>query len=293
MNSVTQSDSNSERGSRPEAPEAQLFAPSLGADIGRGRLAGRRVLVVGAGQRSSVDNNVIGNGRAMSLLFAREGAQVACADKMLASARETAQAIEGAGGRAFAIEADVVAESEVIEMVRSAAAGLDGLDGIVINVGIGNGKSLSDLTAENWDEVMNVNLRGHMLVAKYAMGALQPGASIVFISSVASRSPMSRQPAYEASKAALIALCRAVALEGQPRGIRANVLSPGLMDTPMGREASAKRPNRAARALPFGRQGTGWEVAYPALFLMSHDASYVNALDLVVDGGLTNGVALG
>ena len=269
-----------------------MFAPSFGTDVGRGRLAGRRILIVGAGQRASVNGDVVGNGRAMSLLFAREGAQIACADKVLASAEETVRAIKAAGGQAISIEADVVSESAVAEMVHLAAAGMGGLDGVVINVGIGNGKSLADQTAQNWDDVMNVNLRGHMLVAKYAMQILQPGASIVFISSVASRSPMSRQPAYEASKAALIALCRAVALDGQPRGIRANVLSPGLMDTPMGREASANRPNRAARALPFGRQGTGWEVAHPALFLLSHDASYVNALDLVVDGGLTSGIVL-
>lgn len=273
-------------------PQTQLFRPALGSDEGRGRLAGRRILVVGAGQRPSPDTDVFGNGRAMSVLFAREGAAVACADKVLSSAEETVRLVQATGGRAVAIEADVTREAGVAEMVRSAVAGLDGLDGIVVNVGIGNGKSLADQTEENWDEVMNVNLRGHMLVAKHALQHLAPGASIVFISSVASRSPMSRQPAYEASKAALAALCRAVALDGQPKGIRANVLSPGLMDTPMGREASGKRPNRAARPLPFGRQGTGWEVAYPALFLLSHDASYVNALDLVVDGGLTSSIVL-
>lgn len=105
------------------------------------------------------------------------------------------------------------------------------IGGLIINVGISNGKPLSDLTAENRDEIVNVILRGHMLVAKYAMKTLQPGASIVFISSVASRLPMGRQPAYETSKAALIQ--------------------------------------------------------------QSRDASYVNALDLAVDGELTNGLILG
>jgi len=272
--------------------EAQLFAPSLGIEPGRGRLSGRRILVVGAGQRPSADSSIFGNGRAMSVLFALEGAAVACADKILASAEETVRLIKSDGGVALALESDVTQEAGVAGMVKLASERLGGLDGVVINVGIGNGKSLLEQTVETWDEVMAVNLRGHMLAAKHAIQTLAPGGSIVFISSVASRSPMSRQPAYEASKAALLALCRAVALEGQARGIRANVLSPGLMDTPMGRDASAKRPNRAARALPFGRQGTGWEVAYPALFLLSADSSYVNALDLVVDGGLTSGVAL-
>ncbi len=272
--------------------QTQLFAPALGIEPARARVAGRRILVVGAGQRPTAATDVYGNGRAMSVLFGHEGASVACADIALASAQETVHLVQQTGAKAVAIEADVTRESSVADMVRAAIAALGGLDGVVINVGIGNGKSLADQTEANWDAVMNVNLRGHMLVAKHAIAQLDVGGSIVFISSVASRSPMSRQPAYEASKAALSALCRAVALDGQPKGIRANVLSPGLMDTPLGREASSKRPNRAARPLPFGRQGTGWEVAYPALFLLSHDASYVNALDLVVDGGLTSGIVL-
>ncbi len=289
MNAMTTPSDNATAGVNPQA---QLFSPALGTEIGRARLLGRRILVVGAGQRPSDAVDIYGNGRAMSVLFGHEGAAVACADKVLASAQETMRLVQEKGAQALAIEADVTRESSVAEMVGAARAGLGGLDGVVINVGIGNGKSLADQTEENWDEVMNVNLRGHMLVAKHAIQQLEAGGSIVFISSVASRSPMSRQPAYEASKAALAALCRAVALDGQPKGIRANVLSPGLMDTPMGREASGKRPNRAARPLPFGRQGTGWEVAYPALFLLSHDASYVNALDLVVDGGLTSSIVL-
>lgn len=272
--------------------ESQLFAPALGLEPSRGRLAGRKILVVGAGQRPSNDPGIYGNGRAMSVLFAREGAAVACADMVLESAEETAGIIRDRGGEAHAIESDVSSEASVAAMVRTAAKHLGKLDGVVLNVGIGNGRSLADETEQSWDAVMDVNLRGHMLTAKHALPVLSTGSSIVFISSVASRSPMSRQPAYEASKAALVALCRAVALDGQPRGIRANVLSPGLMDTPMGRDASAKRPSRATRPLPFGRQGTGWEVAYPALFLLSAESSYVNSLDLIVDGGLTSSVVL-
>lgn len=269
---------------------AQLYAPSLGTEVARGRLDGRRILVVGAGQRPCPDGETIGNGKAMSILISREGAKVACADIDLSAAEDTVQEISKAGGEAIAIQADVVQEQQIQEMVKTASSAFGGLDGLVINVGIGNGKSLSQQTAKSWDEVMDVNLRGHVLTARYALEVLEPGSSIVFISSVASRSPLSRQPAYEASKSALISVCRAAALEGQARGIRANILSPGLMDTPLGRLASAGRPNRAARPLPFGRQGTGWEVAYPALFLLSHDASYINATDLVVDGGLTSSI---
>lgn len=271
-------------------PQAQLFAPALGTDVGRGRLDGRRILIVGAGQRASDSKDAVGNGRAMSVLFAREGAAVACADKDAASAAETAGIITAAGGKAVVVECDAAIESQVGTMIEKAVASLGGLDGVVINIGISNGLGLHNQTEAAWDDVISLNLKAHMFVAKHAMVAMDPGGAIVFISSLASKLPLSRQPAYEASKAALPALCRAAALEGQANGIRANVVSPGLIDTPMGRAASARRPDRAARPMPFQRQGTGWEVACAALFLISHDASYINGHDLFVDGGLISGI---
>jgi NAD(P)-dependent dehydrogenase (short-subunit alcohol dehydrogenase family) len=224
------------------------------------------------------------------MLFAREGAAVACADKDAASCKETAARITSAGGRAAVIECDATNESQVSEMIAKAVDALGGLDGVVINTGIGNGLRLHNQTESSWDDVMALNLKAHMFVAKHAMAVMDPGGAFLFISSLASKLPLSRQPAYEASKAALPALCRATALEGQAKGIRANVVSPGLIDTPMGRAASARRPDRAARPLPFQRQGTAWEVAYAALFLMSRDASYINGQDLFVDGGLMSGI---
>jgi NAD(P)-dependent dehydrogenase (short-subunit alcohol dehydrogenase family) len=274
----------------PVNAQAQLFATSVGRDSGRGRLDGRKVLVVGAGQRPSDDTDTIGNGRAISMLFAREGAAVACADKDAASCKETAARITSAGGSAAVIECDATNESQVSEMIAKAVDALGGLDGVVINTGIGNGLRLHNQTESSWDDVMALNLKAHMFVAKHAMAVMDPGGAFLFISSLASKLPLSRQPAYEASKAALPALCRATALEGQAKGIRANVVSPGLIDTPMGRAASARRPDRAARQLPFQRQGTAWEVAYAALFLMSRDASYINGQDLFVDGGLMSGI---
>jgi NAD(P)-dependent dehydrogenase (short-subunit alcohol dehydrogenase family) len=271
-------------------PQAQLFPPALGNDIGRGRLQGRKILVVGAGQRASESNDAIGNGRAMSMLFAREGAAVACADKDAMSGGETAERIAVAGGTALAIECDATNESQVGDMIQKTVEAFGGLDGVVINVGIGNGLGLHNQTESSWDGVIALNLKAHMFVAKHAMAAMAPGGAMVFISSLASKLPLSRQPAYEASKAALPALCRAAALEGQAKGIRANVVSPGLIDTPMGRAASARRPDRAARPLPFQRQGTAWEVAHAALFLISHDASYINGHDLFVDGGLLSSI---
>ncbi|HWX54186.1 MAG TPA: SDR family oxidoreductase [Verrucomicrobiae bacterium] len=271
----------------------QLFDTSLGLDQGRGRLKGRKVLVAGAGQRSTPDpESTIGNGRAMSILFAKEGGLVGCADIDVAAAQSTVDLIAAAGGRAVAIAADVAKPEEIHSMFDQAEQSLGVLDAVVANVGIANGKNLMTETSETWDQVLNINLRAHMLIGQRALSSLSPGGAILLISSLASVSPTGRNPAYEASKAALSALCRAQALEGQARGIRANALAPGLLDTPMGRAASARSPSRATRPLPFGRQGTAWEMAYAALFLISRESSYVNAQTIFVDGGLGSGVAI-
>ena len=271
-------------------PVRQLFASSTGNAPSRQRLAGRHILVVGAGQRATEDQDTIGTGRAMSLLFAREGATVSCADRELELAQCTVDLIAAQGGRALAIRADISDERDVCTMFATAEERFGPVNGVIANVGISFRTSLVDETVEGWDRVLAVNLRGHMLVAQRALRACEDGSSIVLISSSASISPRGRNPAYESSKAALSALCRSAALEGQRRGIRANVLAPGLLDTPMGRSASQANPGRVDRALPFGRQGTGWELAYAALFLVSTEASYVNAQTLFVDGGLSGHV---
>jgi NAD(P)-dependent dehydrogenase (short-subunit alcohol dehydrogenase family) len=120
------------------------------------------------------------------------------------------------------------------------------------------------------------------------MPRLSDAASIVFISSVAGLKPGSRLPAYDASKAGLFGLSRHVAMEGSRRAIRANVIAPGLMDTSIGRLASRGRPNRATTPVPLGRQGTGWETAYAALFLLSDESAYITGQILTVDGGLSS-----
>jgi NAD(P)-dependent dehydrogenase (short-subunit alcohol dehydrogenase family) len=253
------------------------------------KLAGRRVLVVGAGTRPSPgdDDAPMGNGRAISVLAAREGAVVTCADVDEDAAEETARLLRDEGGTAHVLVGDVAHADVCASLVTGAAAAMDGIDGLVLNVGIGAGMGLKGTTAEQWDRAFAVNVRSHFLLCQAALPLMDAGAAVVFISSVAGLRSGSRIPAYDASKAGIIGLCRHVAAEGARNGVRANVVAPGLIDTPLGRLATGGRPSRARTPVPLGRQGTAEEVAAPVVFLLSDEASYITGHVLAVDGGLS------
>jgi NAD(P)-dependent dehydrogenase (short-subunit alcohol dehydrogenase family) len=274
---------SAERSVEPSSDEARGEAP------GRGRLEGRRILIVGAGQEDhGVQDPPIGNGRAMSVLFGREGANLALADLNPDTAEATAELVRAENASAMVIGADAADEQAAAAMFESANNALGGLDGVVMNVGIGAGLGIAGTSVEDWDRVMAVNLRSHFIGCKHGLEAMRDGGgAILLVGSIASREVMPF-PAYAASKAALESLCRQSAVEGAPL-VRTNLLIPGLIDTSLGRLASRLSPLRDQVKIPAGRQGSAWEVAYGGLFLLSGESSYVTGQSLVVDGGLTVG----
>lgn len=273
---------------------AAMTHESLGQAPGRGRLAGRHILIVGAGQNEyGMENPPPGNGRAVALLAAREGARVALVDRDQDALRATADLVRAEGGNPVEIVADIASEQDVIRMAETAEREMGRIDGLVLVVGIALTGGFDETTVEQWDQVFNVNVRGHFLCVKHVRPRLADGASAVIFSSIAALQPVHELVSYHASKAALEGIKNVFAQQDGPRGVRVNILAPGFIDTAIGRWASEAIPARKAaaegrnQAIPLGRQGTAWEIAYPTIFLLSDEASYITGQSLFVDGGQT------
>jgi NAD(P)-dependent dehydrogenase (short-subunit alcohol dehydrogenase family) len=259
------------------------------------RLKDRVAIVVGAGQSPGEG---MGNGRATALTFAREGARVLCVDQNLDSAQETVDMIGAKGGTATAFKADVTKNAELKAMVEDARTRWGRIDILHNNVGVslsGGDAELLDFTEEALERCVAINLKSCIFAAKHVIPVMrqQQGGAIINISSMAA---ITTYPyvAYKATKAAMIAFTEQLAYQNAEYGIRANVILPGLMNTPMAVDTRA-REFRKSRAeveaerdakVPLRRKmGTGWDVANAALFLASDEANFITGVTLPVDGG--------
>ncbi len=258
------------------------------------RVKEKIAIIVGAGQQPG---DTIGNGRATSILFAREGAKVMLVDKNFESAQETKSIIEKEGGESFAFEADIVREDDCRRMVEKCVEVYGRIDILVNNVGIGEGdRSLVKLSEETWDKIFNVNLKGMFLTCKYVLPVMekQKNGSIINISSVASVCAPVPIVAYKISKSGVNSLTQQIAMQYAKRGIRVNAIMPGLLNTPIAIEGMAKATGTSKkdiikfrnRLVPLkGGMGDAWDTAYAALFLASDEAKFITSVILPVDGG--------
>jgi NAD(P)-dependent dehydrogenase (short-subunit alcohol dehydrogenase family) len=259
------------------------------------RLEGKIAVIIGAGQSPGEG---VGNGRATALRFAQEGAKVLAVDNRLSSAEETAEMVRKAGGDSRAFEADVTREATLAATIAAAQKRWGRVDILHYNVGVsiaGGDASPTEITEEAFDRICALNLRGAVMAAKHALPVMraQKSGVIINISSVAA---WENYPyvAYKATKAAMVALTQQLAIQNASYGIRANVILPGLMDTPMavdtrarstGKSRAQVAAERDARVPLRGRMGTAWDVANAALFLASDEANFITGVQLPVDGG--------
>ncbi len=240
-----------------------------------------------------------GNGKATAVLFAREGASVFAVDINLSAAEETRQIIEDEGGRCASWQADVSQAGEVQALVDACVAKFGRVDILHNNVGILKVGGPVELAEEQWDRALDVNVKSMFLACKYVLPIMerQGKGAIVNVSSIAAIRHLGYDAvSYNASKGAVDSLTQHIAGQYADRGIRANCIQPGFLNTPMiveplrnsyGPGGVGEMVRKRDAMVPMGKMGDAWDVAYAALFLASDEAKYITGAKLVVDGGVT------
>ena len=259
------------------------------------RLKDKIAIVVGAGQSPG---SGMGNGRATVLRFVEEGAKVLAVDNNLASAEETAAMAPQSPGECIAFEADVTREASLAAMVEAARARWGRIDVLHYNVGVsiaGGDAPLDQVSEVAFDRIAAINLRGAIMACKHVLPLMRAQRSGV-ITTISSVAAWEQYPnvVYKATKAGLIAFTQQVAIQNAEFGVRANVILPGLMDTPMAVDTRARASGKSRAEVAAGRNarvplrhrmGTAWDVANAALFLASDEANFITGVALPVDGG--------
>jgi NAD(P)-dependent dehydrogenase (short-subunit alcohol dehydrogenase family) len=261
----------------------------------QGRLKDKVAIVTGAGSSGPG----WGNGKAAAVLFAREGAKVFAVDLRSEAVQETKKIVEQEGGECVSHTADVSKGEQVKALVDRCIEVYGRIDVLHNNVGILAVGGPEEISEEVWDRLTAVNLKSMFLTCKYALPCMvrQGHGAIVNISSIASiRYTGYPSVAYNATKGAVNQLTQNIAVQYASKGIRANCVLPGLMNTPMiqqplkntyGPGGAEEMVRRRDESVPMGKMGDAWDVAYASLFLASDEAKYITGALLVVDGGLT------
>jgi len=252
-----------------------------------GRLSGKVAIVTGAAARGAG----IGNGSAVAILFAREGANVVLVNRSAERARDLQKTIEGEGGSCSVFTADATDQRSVEQLIKDTVDRYGRIDILHNNVGFGGRAYAEDMSEEEWDRVMDGNLKSVLWACKHAIPHMRRsgGGSIITVSSIAGviglRDPRFGMVSYSTAKAGVMGLTRSLAAEYASVGIRANCIIVGMVDTPMLGILSAASREQRRLAVPLQTTGTGWDVGWAAVYLASDESRWVTGIEIPVDAG--------